>query len=100
MSYGTGATAGSMRGPRAGSTADNAPLQDGDARYLDISPDGDARTSEVRQGDARTDPIKRGRDTWSTSLPRGIRESMRSGQRTRIPRAYEERLRKYFESLE
>jgi len=82
------------------SAADNAPLQDGDASYLEISPDGDARTNERRHGDAHPDRTQGGRDTWSTSLPRGIPESMRSGTRTRIPKAYEDRLREYFESLE
>jgi hypothetical protein len=82
------------------STADNAPLNDGDAQYLEVSPDGDARDNKTRQGDADAEAIERGKETWNTSLPQGIRESMRSGRRTQLPKAYEDRLKRYFEGLE
>ncbi|MFT5125052.1 MAG: hypothetical protein ACI97B_003696 [Verrucomicrobiales bacterium] len=79
---------------------ENLGIQEGDAIVTPAETEGDTNTDEVRTDDADTDPAERGRGTWTTSLPKGIREAMKSNRRVTLPRAYEDRLRRYFESLE
>ena len=44
--------------------------------------------------------VKADDGAWTASLPRGVRDSMKSNEKKALPRGYEERLKKYFESLD
>ena len=81
------------------STEENLEVKEGDAELTAGETEGDSQTDEERSGDIKLTDKDRGRGTWTAALPQGIQESMRSGRRTKLPRAYEDRLTKYFESL-
>ncbi|MFP6904226.1 MAG: hypothetical protein VCG02_03345 [Verrucomicrobiota bacterium] len=81
------------------SAEENQELKEGEGVLTAAETEGDTNTDELRSGDADVNPQERGRGTWTTSLPKGIRESMKSNRRVKLPRAYEDRLRRYFESL-
>lgn len=69
----------------------------------DAPQDNDTRTGERRGEDAEKDSLRgrRRKDaSWFTALPRGIRKAMKSREKRTLPRGFEERLRKYFESLD
>ena len=83
------------------SDSDNQGLQAGFAKEVDGPPEGiDSRVDQARESDTEIDRRARTDVTWDTSLPRAMRESMRSRQRGNLPRGYEDRLKQYFENLD
>jgi hypothetical protein len=61
---------------------------EGDSRSQNVGLDSDAKERLFRE------------DPWFSKLPPELREAIRSRTRTRPPKGYEERLRRYFESIE
>ena len=53
-----------------------------------------------RDGDANGPSSRKRQPAWFAKLPPELRNAIRSNTQQRAPRAYEERLRRYFESLE
>jgi len=93
-----------MAGPIVGegqfSDQDNQGLQAGDAEFNPIDPEGDSRSDETRNSDVNTEKSsERSRGTWSAQLPPGSQKALRAGGRAKLPRAYEDRLQRYFERL-
>jgi hypothetical protein len=86
---------GSAKGSESGQNqpSPDAPLQ------LDMPPSGDSRTPD---GDTDSDAVARqfADAPWFARLPPSLREAIQSRSRRRPPRGYEERLRRYFESIE
>jgi hypothetical protein len=82
----------------AGSTANNQMPPPGD---LQLSPaaQADSRGSLVDQ-DANSAAQKYEREPWFAKLPPSLRSAIQSKTRVKAPRGYEERLRRYFESVE
>lgn len=79
---------------------ENMPVQPGSARWIEAQTDSDSRIPGSRAGDADFERQARERDTWFTTLPRSIRESMKSREKRSLPRAYEDRLKAYFENVD
>ena len=83
----------------AGLSAENDGLKDGPLDASPVQNEGDSRTgNSTKDSDAESRRFRR--DTWLTKLPPEIRNAIRSGTTMRAPRAYEERLKRYFESIE
>ncbi len=59
-----------------------------------------AGASGSRQGDTQVDRLQFDRQPWFAELPPGMRSAIRANARSQPPRGYEERLRRYFESLD
>jgi hypothetical protein len=53
-----------------------------------------------RDGDVKGLSRRNRQPAWFAKLPPELRNAIRSNAQQRAPRAYEERLRRYFESLE
>jgi len=65
-----------------------------------VSRDGTKPSRSRRDGDANGLPRRNRQPAWFAKLPPELRNAIRSNAQQRAPRAYEERLRRYFESLE
>jgi hypothetical protein len=79
------------------------PVKGGPINMQEAPKDNDTRSGERRPGDVEKDALtghKRREAAWLTTLPPGIRKSMKSREKQSLPAGYEERLRKYFESLD
>ena len=82
----------------AGSPAINQPVPE---QPLELQPEsqGDSRTAdeetdtEVKMRAFRQEP-------WFTKLPPSLRKAIEARARRRAPRGYEDRLRRYFESID
>ncbi len=88
---------GSSKGPA--SIAENQGVKSGNAEYTDIQPGADSRVPGGRGSDAKVKSQGKGGGQWTATLPKGIREAIRASQRKKLPRGYEERLRRYSKSL-
>ena len=78
-------------------------MKEGPMNMQGAPQDNDTRTGERRSSDVGVDSLtgrKRTDSAWFTSLPPGVRKAMKSREKRELPRGYEERLRKYFESLD
>jgi hypothetical protein len=82
-----------------GSTPNN---QIGPEQELKLNPPGAASDSRTEGSDADSDAKAQAfqNDPWFSKLPPELRDAIRSKARNRAPRGYEERLRRYFESIE
>ncbi len=80
--------------------AENDPVKPGPAQWAEAQTQGDSRVPGRRQIDANFDRQGRGQDAWFTTLPKNIRESMKSREKRSLPRGYEDRLKAYFENLD
>ena len=79
------------------------PVKDGGVTMQEAPRDNDTRSDERRGDSLPKDSLrlrKRRSAAWFAALPRGIRKAMKSRQRKALPRGYEERLKRYFESLD
>jgi hypothetical protein len=96
---GSAAAAANGGGSRGRAPSQNQSRKDG-PRTSERSDVGlDSRTPDApggREASAR----RLDEAPWFSRLPPELREAMRSGSRRRAPPAYEERLRRYFESLD
>lgn len=87
-------------GPKQTAETKNNPIKDGP---LDKQPEktdqGDNKAGK-REGD--TDPAARQFEDqpWFAKLPPELRRSIRAGAQQKSPRAYEERLKRYFQSVD
>ena len=79
------------------------PVKDGGMNVREAPRDNDNRPEERRGEDVDKESRRRRtrRDAaWFTALPWGVRKAMKSRAKRVLPRGYEERLKKYFESLD
>jgi len=96
-----------MSGPgggsaRGGRSTENQAVKEGGMTMQDAPRDNDGRTDE-RRGSLSKDSLrlrKRTSPAWFAAVPPGIRKAMKSRQQKSLPRGYEERLKRYFESLD
>jgi len=97
-----GGPAASGGGTSQGKLADamNAGVQAGAAQWIRAQTEGDSRVPGSRPGDTDAERRAGERNSWETALPRGIRESIQSGQKRSLPREYEQRLKTYFDNLD
>ena len=66
----------------------------------DTSPLGNSVTPDSKERDRNIKARKLEQAPWFAKLPPELRNAILSSSQRRAPRAYEERLRRYFESLE
>jgi hypothetical protein len=79
----------------------NADVKDGPAHKMDEGTKvTDSRGETAREGDEAPVLRKFEESPWFARLPPELRKSLRGNARQRAPRAYEEKLRKYFESVD
>ncbi|HUT13495.1 MAG TPA: hypothetical protein VMY42_23610 [Thermoguttaceae bacterium] len=90
-----GAGGVSMGGPPV---ANLPPMEMGILPALDQLPEGAATPDSA--ADARPGERKYVEPPWFARLPPDVRSAIRSGARQRFPRGYEERLKRYFESMD
>ncbi len=76
--------------PGAGPTPETE-LQDADSRTPDS--DHDIKKDDLDKDDPSGEP-------WFVKLPPDLQRAIRAKSRTRAPRGYEERLRRYYESVD
>ncbi len=92
--------AGSGGNTRGGEATDNVARQDGPLEAGQQGADGtDNRTGDNGQG-ANVASRDYAQPPWFAKLPAELREAMQIEMQRRPPRAYEERLRRYFQSIE
>ncbi len=86
--------------PKSGSETKNAPVKDGAIEKQPEKSDlGDSKSGK-RDGDADGTARKFEDQPWFAKLPPELRRSIRAGTQQKSPRAYEERLKRYFQSVD
>ncbi len=97
----TSATAQGGGTSRGGNFAENDGLKDGP---LESTPTegslGDSRTANAGPRQDETGQRRFRRDAWFAKLPPNLRNAIRANAQQEAPRAYQERLKRYFESIE
>jgi hypothetical protein len=91
-------TAKSGGAAKSGETAANQPQPDGDPMPTPAT-DADSR-GELASQDAAVGNLKFEGEPWFANLPPGLKAAIQAKARGKAPRGYEERLRRYFESVE
>jgi hypothetical protein len=86
---------------RGGNFAENDPLKDGPLEFVPTDGSaGDSRTGNAGERQDETNPQSYRRDAWFAKLPPNLRNAIRANAQQEAPRAYRERLKRYFESIE
>jgi len=83
-----------------GQFVENPDRAEGEATFAEDTNDTSATEPGGREAARQTASIPRGPESWATGLPEGVREAIRSGQKSEPPRGYEQRLQDYFESVD
>jgi hypothetical protein len=93
-----GASGGGSSQP--GQFVENPERAEGEATFAENTQETSATEPGSRGAARETAAISRGPESWATGLPEGVREAIRSGQKSEPPRGYEGRLQDYFESAD
>jgi hypothetical protein len=83
---------------KSGDTSNNQKPPPGELS-LDPAAQGDSRGEKVDQDAAAAD-LKFAGEPWFAKLPPGLKQAIQAKARGKAPRGYEERLRRYFESVD
>lgn len=79
---------------------ENAERKEGPAEKVALQESPDSRTPTSKED---TDAKRRAlaeNNAWASTLPKGVRDSIRARDKKSLPRGYEERLKAYFEELD
>jgi len=98
MQGASSSTASKGGAAKSGDTSNNQKPPPGDLT-LDPAAEGDSRGEKVDQDAAAAD-LKFAREPWFAKLPPGLKQAIQAKARGKAPRGYEERLRRYFESVD
>jgi len=84
-----------------GGPTENQPEKDGDLQNAEdsIKP-GDSQAGNSNEKRKQINRRQFTEEAWFAKLPADLRAAIRANARRRAPRAYEERLRRYFESID
>jgi hypothetical protein len=83
---------------QGGQSPDNQPTPESD---LTLQPAAEADSQAANSAeDAELAAHRFDREPWFAKLPPSLRDAIQSNSRCRAPRGYEERLRRYFESID
>jgi hypothetical protein len=96
-------TPGGGGSSKGGKSTENQAVKAGAIEMQDAPKDNDSRVDGKRAGEAGKGALAgagKREGAWSASLPRGVRDAMKSREKKAMPRGYEERLKRYFESLD
>jgi len=86
---------------QAGEFTENDPTKDESLNVVDTSDStGDSQTPNSKNKQRDIENRRFDQAAWFAKLPPELRNAIQASSRRRAPRAYEERLRRYFESLE
>jgi hypothetical protein len=85
------------KGGKPGDTASDQPPENGDAEKGPMDTDGRAKAPGA---DVIAGPGSVQNESWFSKLPPQIRSAIQGKARSQPPRGYEERLRRYFESVD
>ncbi len=97
----TSATAQGGGTSKGGTFAENDGLKDGPLQATSTEGQaGDSRTPNAGARDDETNPRNYRRNAWFAKLPPNLRNAIRANAQQEAPRAYRERLKRYFESIE
>jgi hypothetical protein len=91
----TASTGGAATG---GDSSNNQQIPPGDLQLAPAA-QADSRGQEVNQ-DSDAAALKFAREPWFARLPPSLQSAIQSKARGKAPRGYEERLRRYFESVD
>jgi hypothetical protein len=83
---------------KGGKTASNQKPDKGELQQAD-APDADSRGQLGGEGSG-SGSLKIESEAWFAKLPESLRSAIQARTRGRAPRGYEERLRRYFESVD
>jgi hypothetical protein len=85
----------------AGAQSQNQGVKEGALKFEDAQGRlGDSQTPGLDRHDVRNGGRSFREEPWVAKLPPELRNAIRSNSQRRPPKAYEERLRRYFESVE
>ena len=98
-----------MEGSASSTASTGGAAKTGDSSANQKAPPGDLQLTPAAQADSRGDKANQDSDAtarkleqepWFAKLPASVRSAIQSKVRGKAPRGYEERLRRYFESVE
>ena len=92
------ATGGGTSKGKQGLSENQAP-KEGVPQVVEAQTDADSRVPGGRDGDAKTQQQPVEKSPFFTSLPKSVREAINSRENRKLPRGYEERLKKYFKNI-
>ena len=79
--------------------SENEAPKDGPVEVVEAQTDNDSRVPGGRDGDTDAAPIGAPKSPWVTSLPKSVQQAIKSRTKRTLPAGYEERLKKYFNSI-
>ena len=79
--------------------SENEGPQDGPVEVVEAKTDGDSRVPGGRGKDADVPLLGNQQSPWLTTLPKSIQQAIKSGNKRTLPRGYEDRLKRYFNSI-
>jgi hypothetical protein len=96
----TSSAASGAGSSQAGEATENQGLKDDPLKFVETQGRiGDSRTATEKRDTTRR--VRRFKEeAWFAKLPPELQRAIRANSKRRAPRAYEERLRRYFESIE
>lgn len=83
---------------KLGASENEAP-KDGPVEAVEAQTDNDSRVPGGRDGDADAAPIGAPKAPWVAALPKSVQQAIKSRTKRTLPAGYEERLKKYFNSI-
>jgi tetratricopeptide (TPR) repeat protein len=92
------ATGGGTSKGKQGLSENQAP-KEGVPQVVEAQTDADSRVPGGRNGDVKTQQQPVEKSPFFTSLPKSVREAINSRGNRKLPRGYEERLKKYFKNI-
>jgi len=96
----TSAAATGAGSSQAGEATENEGLKDDPLKFVETQGRvGDSRTATEKR-DTKSRVRRFREEAWFAKLPSELQRAIRANSKRRAPRAYEERLRRYFESIE
>jgi hypothetical protein len=73
--------------------------QDGPVKVVEAKTDGDSRVPGGRGKDVDVSSLGSQKSPWLTTLPQSVQQAIKSGNKRTLPRGYEDRLKRYFNSI-
>ena len=98
MAAGAAAEGGAESKGKLGASENEGP-QDGPVKVVEAKTDGDSRVPGGRGKDTEVPRIGSQQSPWVTTLPKSVQQAIKSGNKRTLPRGYEDRLKRYFNSI-
>ena len=79
--------------------SENEGPEEGPVEVVEAKTDGDSRVPGGRGKDADVPVLGTQQSPWLTTLPKSVQQAIKSGNKRTLPRGYEDRLKRYFNSI-